>query len=63
VGERRIEQEAVVDADHPDKQATGWYHHLEDAIGVRSRGRGSGVRASSPLWACNAVASVVMAGR
>jgi hypothetical protein len=41
----------------------GWYHHLEDALGFPFTARCTGVRASSPLQAGNAVASVVMAGR
>jgi hypothetical protein len=49
VRERRIEQVIVADADDPDEQAMGWYHHLQDVIGFPFTARCSRVRAISPL--------------
>jgi len=59
--EDRIYDEAVVDANGPEEQATGWYYYLEDRIGFPFKARCIAARKVSPLKVGEVVEVIEMA--
>ena len=47
--ERRIEMEAVVDADNSEERAMGWYYYLEERLKCPFKARCKSKREISPL--------------
>ena len=59
--ERRIEDEAIVDAYGPEEQALGWYYYLEDKITFPFSARCTEARRISPLKKGERVSVIEMA--
>jgi hypothetical protein len=59
--ERRIRDEAIVDAYGPEEQALGWYYHLDDKITFPFSARCVEARRISPLKEGEKVSVIEMA--
>ena len=59
--ERRIHDEAIVDAYGPEEQALGWYYYLEDKITFPFSARCTEARRISPLKKGERVSVIEMA--
>ena len=59
--ERRIRDEAIVDAYGPEEQALGWYYYLEDKITFPFSARCTEARRISPLKKGEQVSVIEMA--
>ncbi|MEN6620289.1 MAG: calcium-binding protein [Smithella sp.] len=59
--ERRIEDEAIVDAYGPEEQALGWYYYLEDKISFPFTARCTESKHNSPIKKGEKVSVIEMA--